>query len=48
MVQNVDYDDDDDDFNDVEAGNGIITLLIQCSFHSSCHRDHNLNCSMLY
>ena len=34
-MQNIDFDDDEDDYNDVDDGDGIVTLLFQCISHFS-------------
>jgi len=48
ILQNEYFDDDEDDYNDVETGAGIITLLVQHIFHSFCHRIPNISCDMFY
>lgn len=35
ILQNIDFDDDEDDYNDVDDGDGIVTLLFQCISHFS-------------
>ena len=35
ILQNIDFDDDEDDYNDVDDGDGIVTLFFQCISHFS-------------